>query len=524
MQLNIKDKFNQELPADPNKNNNRRQVSNACYSYVAPKIPSAPKLIHASKEMALNLGLLEEDMNSEHFLNVFSGKQLIENTNPYAMCYGGHQFGNWAGQLGDGRAINLTEVEHQGKNWALQLKGAGETQYSRGGDGLAVLRSSVREHLCSEAMFHLGVPTTRSLSLALTGDHVLRDVMYDGNTAYEKGAVVCRTAPSFIRFGNFQIFASRNEIATLKELTGFTIKHFFPTIQAAGKESYIEFFRQVSQNTLDMIVQWQRVGFVHGVMNTDNMSILGLTIDYGPYGWLEGYDPTWTPNTTDSQMRRYRFGQQGGIALWNLAQLGNALYPLINDAEPLQEVLDEYQKQYPIAYLKMMNQKLGLENTADSNKKLIADLLDALQLSETDMTIFFRNLANFSKNTNLNESEDFIEIIKPAFYQAAEIKGPILEKWRVWFIDYQIQLNKEALSDEERKEKMKQVNPKYVLRNYMAQLAIDAADNNDYSIIHELHEMLKQPYAENLEYNKWFAKRPEWARNKVGCSMLSCSS
>ena len=250
------------------------------------------------------IGLDSEDIKTEEFLKVFSGNKVLENTDPYAMCYGGHQFGNWAGQLGDGRAINLTEVVHEDQRWALQLKGAGETPYSRTADGLAVLRSSIREHLCSEAMFHLGVPTTRSLSLMLTGDEVLRDMLYDGNADYEKGAVVCRVSPSFIRFGNFQILAARKDVKTLTELTDYTIRHFFPKIKSTGKESYIEFFNEVVDRTLEMIVHWQRVGFVHGVMNTDNLSILGLTIDYGPYGWLEDYDVDWTPNTTDRGHKR----------------------------------------------------------------------------------------------------------------------------------------------------------------------------------------------------------------------------
>ena len=268
------------------------------------------------------------------------------------MCYGGHQFGHWAGQLGDGRAINLAEVIHNEKRWALQLKGAGETPYSRTADGLAVLRSSIREHLCSEAMFHLGVPTTRSLSLMLTGDAVLRDMLYDGNAAYEKGAVVCRVAPSFIRFGNFQIFTSRGDLKTVKVLTDYTIKHFFPHLPTGTPEGYLEFFREVVERTRKMILHWQRVGFVHGVMNTDNMSILGLTIDYGPYGWLEGYDPGWTPNTTDAQTKRYRFGDQPVVALWNLLQLANALYPLIEQAEPMEEILQGFRSIYKQEYSK----------------------------------------------------------------------------------------------------------------------------------------------------------------------------
>jgi uncharacterized protein YdiU (UPF0061 family) len=471
--------------------------------------------------MASNLGLTEEDLKSQKFIDVFSGKQTIEHTQPYAMCYGGHQFGNWAGQLGDGRAINLTEIEYNGKNWALQLKGSGATPYSRRGDGLAVLRSSVREHLCSEAMYHLGVPTTRSLSLMLTGDEVLRDVMYDGNPAMEKGAVVCRAAESFIRFGNFEIFASRQDKKTLKLLTDFTIKNFYPEITLGAPESYEQFFQLVADRTLKMIVDWQRVGFVHGVMNTDNLSILGLTIDYGPYGWLEGFDLNWTPNTTDRNMRRYRFGQQPGIGLWNLAKLGNAISLLTENPEPLQKTLDNYRSEFRTAYLKMMNAKLGLEVKEKSNEKLLTELVALLQSSETDMTIFFRNLADYSIDA---EAGNFMNIVGEAFYKPAEINGPLMQKWTSWFLDYKKALKENTLSDTERKKEMNRVNPKYVLRNYMAQLAIDAADKGDYSIISELHEMLKTPYDENKKYQKWFAKRPEWARNKIGCSMLSCSS
>ncbi len=223
MKLNIKDKFSKELPADPVLQNTRRQVRNACFSFVMPKQPTNPSLVHVSAEMAKAIGLTGS-ITSKDFLDVFSGTKVIEGTKPYAMCYGGHQFGSWAGQLGDGRAINLAEVEHEGKNWALQLKGAGETPYSRTADGLAVLRSSIREYLCSEAMYYLGVPTTRALSLVLSGDKVLRDVMYDGNPAYEKGAIVCRVAPSFIRFGNFEILAAQEDVKTLRVLVDFTIK------------------------------------------------------------------------------------------------------------------------------------------------------------------------------------------------------------------------------------------------------------------------------------------------------------
>ena len=362
MNISLNDTFSTELPQDPIGENTRRQVFESCFSLVIPKKTANPELIHVSKEMASNLGFSDTDIRSNLFLSIFTGNEIIENSNPYAMCYGGHQFGNWAGQLGDGRAINLGEVVHNGQRWALQLKGAGETPYSRTADGLAVLRSSIREYLCSEAMQHLGVPTTRALSIALTGDQVLRDVLYNGNPAYEKGAIVSRIAPSFLRFGNYELFSSRQDYKTLKTLVNYTIRHFFKNLKENDTSSYLQFFKEVTERTLAMIIHWQRVGFVHGVMNTDNMSILGLTIDYGPYGWLEGFDDGWTPNTTDRQHQRYRYGNQANIALWNLYQLANALYPLIEEAAPLEEILENYKSEYSIKYLAMMKSKIGLSS------------------------------------------------------------------------------------------------------------------------------------------------------------------
>ena len=520
MQLKIKDTFTKELPADLVLENSRRQVKKACFSYVTPKKTRKPEMLHTSSEMISALGLSEEDATSKAFLNVFTGNEVLHNTKPYAMCYGGHQFGDWAGQLGDGRAINLAEVEHNNKHWAIQLKGAGETPYSRTADGLAVLRSSVREYLCSEAMYHLGVPTTRALSLALSGDEVLRDMLYDGNAAYEKGAIVTRVSPSFLRFGSYQIFAARQDNETLKNLVDFTIKQYFPDLGKPSKETYLQFFEDVLNSTIEMLVHWQRVGFVHGVMNTDNMSILGQTIDYGPYGWLEGYDHYWTPNTTDRQFKRYRYGAQIDIGLWNLYQLANTLYPLIGEAEGLEHSLKSYNEKAQAQYLEMMQSKLGLYRDEKRDAELINSLEETLQLTETDMTIFFRNLSDFSIEDPLKG----LAIVKDAFYETNEISDTIRQKWNSWFERYAERLQKEETASKERKEKMNQVNPKYVLRNYMAQLAIDDADKGDYKLIDELFNLLKKPYDKQPEHEKWFAKRPEWARDKVGCSMLSCSS
>ena len=518
MNLNIVNTFTSELPADSNLGNSRRQVTEAVFSYANPKKPKAPKVMHVSQEMAFELNISEEETMSEFFKNIFTGNEVYPKTKPFSMCYGGHQFGNWAGQLGDGRAINLFEVEHQNKNWKVQLKGAGDTPYSRTADGLAVLRSSIREYLCSEAMFHLGVPTTRALSLSLSGDDVLRDILYDGNPAFEKGAIVSRISPSFLRFGNYEIFTARKDVENLKSLVDYTIKHHFSHLGEPSKKNYINFFAAISERTLEMIIHWQRLGFVHGVMNTDNMSILGLTIDFGPYGWLEGFDFGWTPNTTDRQHKRYRYGNQPNIGLWNLYQLANAIYPIIKEVEPLETILEKYKNDFEEKYLQMMKSKLGLFTSDKNDVELIQNLEDNLQLVETDMTIFFRNLSRFTnKKTSL-------QLIEKAFYDFKTVTKEVKNKWAFWFLNYEIRLQQEEISSKERKQKMDAVNPKYVLRNYMSQLAIDAADTGDYSLIDELFNLLKKPYAEQSENEKWFAKRPEWARDKVGCSMLSCSS
>lgn len=463
------------------------------------------------------LGFSDNDVQSKEFLEVVTGNALFKNSKPYAMCYAGHQFGNWAGQLGDGRAINLGEIN----DWTLQLKGAGPTPYSRSADGLAVLRSSIREYLCSEAMHHLGVPTTRAMTLSLTGDQVQRDIMYDGNPALEKGAIVTRVAKSFLRFGNFEIFTARNDLKNLKILTDYTINTHFHSLGKPSKKTYIQFFQEVSSKTLDLMIHWQRVGFVHGVMNTDNMSILGLTIDYGPYGWLEGFDPEWTPNTTDRQHKRYRFGNQATIGLWNLYQLANALYPLIQEVSPLEVILTNYQQEFEKKYTNMMREKLGLTTQQDQDIKLIDSLEKNLQAIETDMTIFFRKLSAFDRKY----PENGIEIIREAFYESNELNEEFLENiWGAWFVNYAKRLNEETTPSDQRKESMNNTNPKYVLRNYMAQLAIEKATKEDYSLIEELHQLLKNPYSEQPDFEHWFVKRPEWARHKIGCSMLSCSS
>ncbi len=525
-------RFVKELPADLESKNYRRQVTAACYSRVLPMPVSKPTVVAYAKEMAELLGLTQTDCESTQFANVFVGNELLVDMDPYAMCYGGHQFGNWAGQLGDGRAINLGDVvNQQNQRWALQLKGAGPTPYSRSADGLAVLRSSIREFLCSEAMYHLGVPTTRALSLVLTGEQVVRDMFYDGNIKAESGAVVCRVAPSFIRFGNFQIFSARGEIDLLRQLADYTISTDFPHLLKPGqppdKAIYIHWFEDICRKTAEMIVHWQRVGFVHGVMNTDNMSILGLTIDYGPYGWLDNYDPDWTPNTTDATNRRYRYSQQPQIALWNLVQLANTLYPLVEDADALQQALTVYNDTFDQGWQAMMAGKLGLKafNSA-TDEDLSKELLALLAEVETDMTIFYRKLAliNVDITAEMQTDAQLLAPLLDAWYRFDAVSEDYSTRVVVWLRKYIRRLQQDGVVQAEKMQRMNAVNPKYVLRNYLSQLAIDKAEQGDFSMVNELLEVMRHPYDEQPDKENHAKKRPDWARHKAGCSMLSCSS
>ena len=528
--LSFDNRFVRELPADPEQLNQRRQVSGACYSFVSPTKVAKPELVAYSKDVASQLGISDALCESNLFTEVFAGNKLLGGMQPFAMCYGGHQFGNWAGQLGDGRAINLGElVNQQGERYTLQLKGAGPTPYSRTADGLAVLRSSVREFLCSEAMHYLGVPTTRALSLILTGEEVVRDMFYDGHPKAEPGAVVCRVAPSFLRFGSFQLFSANGEIDELKKLVDYSIRTDFAHLGEPAKDTYLAWLEEICRRTAEMIVHWQRVGFVHGVMNTDNMSILGLTIDYGPYGWLENYDPDWTPNTTDAEGRRYRFGHQPQIAMWNLIQLANAIYPLIDEAEPLEKALEVYPQTFQQGYQKMMAAKLGLLSfEEETDKALVDDLMERLKMVETDMTIFYRQLAELESNIeNLEQisNEDLMKPLMHAYYLPESLTEEYKNSIGDWLRAYIGRLQNDARPDSERRAAMNLVNPKYVLRNYLAQLAIDKSEQGDHSIVNELLEVLRRPYDEQPEQEaEYFQRRPDWARQRVGCSMLSCSS
>lgn len=540
MPLQFDNRFHRELSSETNLaqsvgQRQSRKVLGACYTNESPVTPSNPKLLAYSLEVAELIGLSPSELRDEWFLDAFSGRKLHPGMEPFAMCYGGHQFGHWAGQLGDGRAINLGEVINpSGQRWMLQLKGAGPTAFSRNADGFAVLRSSVREFLCSEAMHHLGVPTTRALSLISTGDLVVRDMFYDGRPRREPGAIVCRVAPTFVRFGNFEIFASRQDNTNLRKLIDYVIKTDFPEILNEDLDNQtdpiIRWFREICRRTAEMVVHWMRVGFVHGVMNTDNMSILGLTIDYGPYGWLEDYDPTWTPNTTDAQGRRYCYGQQPQIAYWNLAQLANAIYSCVQNKEALEEAMGIYVDTMQDLWQKTMLSKLGLLHWTQTEDSLMESLFELLRSVETDMTWFYRLLGSWPINPNQTQSletksRSAIAHFQYAYYRPEECDEAYAHRLATWLDRYEQRVMQDHADPAQRRSIMEQVNPLYVLRNYLAQEAIDQAEEHgDSSYIMNLLEVLRNPYTEQPGMEHYAEKRPEWARNRPGCSTLSCSS
>jgi serine/tyrosine/threonine adenylyltransferase len=522
--LAFDNRFTDALPADPTPENRRRQVYEACYSRVTPTPVAAPKVMAVSREVAASLGLSEADCMSEDFAQVFGGNALVKGMDPYAMCYGGHQFGNWAGQLGDGRAISLGEaLTPSGEHLELQLKGAGPTPYSRMGDGRAVLRSSIREFLCSEAMHHLGVPTTRALSLVTTGDEVVRDMFYDGNAGPEPGAIVCRVAKTFLRLGNFELFAARRDIDTLRTLTDFTIRTHFSHLGEPSHDVYAAFFHEVCERTAVMIDHWMRVGFVHGVMNTDNLSILGETIDYGPYGWLEDYNPGWTPNTTDAGGKRYAYGNQPRIAQWNLACFANALVPLLGETESLEAGLQHYADTLADAQRETLARKLGFTALRDpEDDDLIRDMLALLERTETDTCIFYRKLADVPLVVDRPELR--FSAISEAYYDLEGMGDDTRAEAIEWLERWAIRSVRDRTPDDVRRDRMNGANPKYVMRNYLAQVAIEAAEQGDGSGVTELLDVMRRPYDEQPGREQFAERRPEWARNKPGCSMLSCSS
>ncbi len=486
-----------------------------------PTRVAAPRLVGWSETLAAELGLARPAPGSPS-RDILAGNALAPGMQPGSARYGGHQFGNWAGQLGDGRAITLGEMHGpDGRRHELQLKGAGVTPYSRFADGRAVLRSSLREFLCSEAMHALGVPTTRALSLVATGESVVRDMFYDGDARPEPGAIVCRVAPTFLRFGNFEIHAAADEQGPLRTLFGRTLREFYPHIDPDAPEAPVAWLGEVAERTAVMVAHWMRVGFVHGVMNTDNMSVLGLTIDYGPYGFLEGYDPSWTPNTTDAQGRRYCYGRQPQIALWNLARLAGALRPLGADDDGLQVALERYRDTFGREHRGMLAAKLGLVALDDDDEPLLNELFGLMASVETDMPILFRGLARLLSDL---PGGDLQMLLSDAVYDASALDTALVARWRSWVDAWQARAAREQRPAAWRIVRMDAANPRYLPRNYLAQQAIDAASAGDDAPLRELLTVLRRPYEEQPGRESYAARRPEWARHKAGCSALSCSS
>ncbi|PIK13650.1 protein adenylyltransferase SelO [Halobacteriovorax sp. JY17] len=489
----------------------------ALYSRAMPTPVSAPHLVAYSFGLGRVIGLSETLDKAS--IEMLSGNRVTETMIPYAACYGGYQFGHWANQLGDGRAITLGEIIKDDGVYELQLKGAGTTAYSRRGDGRAVLRSSVREFLMSEAMFHLGVPTTRALSLVDTGDKVLRDMFYDGNADYENGAIVARVAPSFLRFGNFQILFARGESENLQGLLDWTVERFYPEIKSTGDDRVVEFFREVSKRTSFMISEWMRVGFVHGVMNTDNMSVLGLTIDYGPFSFLDNFDPSFTPNTTDLPGRRYAFANQPSIAVWNLQRFSESLMPLMNEQALLENEVENFKEYYTRDYYQMMAKKYGLSSfESETAKDFLESMRESLYELKVDFTLFFQYLIELKREEQ--SKRDVLEYFSDCFYQKLD-ESKERDFYNLIKV-YKSLLLVDSLSAEDSKRVMNEVNPRIILRNYLLHEASEKLEAGDSSLFEELFSALKEPYSK--KWDKFFCKRPEWAEQKAGCSMLSCSS
>lgn len=470
--------------------NRFHQLGPDFFTPLAPQPLPAPYWVGQSVAVADALGLGRDQLHSDALLQALAGNRPISGTQPLASVYSGHQFGGWAGQLGDGRAILLGEVNGQ----EVQLKGSGLTPYSRRGDGRAVLRSSIREFLCSEAMHGLGIPTTRALCVVGSDDEVWRETL-------ETAAVVTRVAPSFIRFGHFEHFAARRQLEPLKKLADFCVAHFYPDCQSTetlAGNVYANLLQRVTERTALMVAHWQAVGFCHGVMNTDNMSILGLTMDYGPFQFLDAYDPGHICNHTD-RAGRYAFDQQPDIAHWNLYALAQALLPLIGTQSLALQALDTFKPLFASQFQRLMCAKLGL---VDAPHTLIDDLLALLAKDWVDYTIFWRRLSLARVNGHFEPVRDLF-MDRPA--------------WDAWMLRYS-----ELFTHMEHgleADLMLKVNPKFVLRNYLAEEAIAAARNKDFTGVSKLLMLLETPYAEHPGFEAQAGFPPDWASQiEISCS------
>lgn len=467
----------------------------------------APYFVAASAKAAALVGLDPADLAHDDFVATFTGNQVPPRAKPLSAVYSGHQFGQWAGQLGDGRAILLGQLATPDGPMELQLKGAGMTPYSRVGDGRAVLRSSIREFLCSEAMAALGVPTTRALMVTGSNQRIMRETV-------ETAAVVTRMAPSFVRFGSFEHWHYRNKHEELRILADYVIREFYPEL-ASTENPYLALLTEVTKRTARMIAHWQAVGFMHGVMNTDNMSILGVTLDYGPFGFMEAFDVDHICNHTD-QGGRYSYANQVPVGHWNCYALANALLPLIGDTDAAQAALEVYVDAYGDKFDELLHAKLGLTSAQENDRALFDHMFKLMQENHVDFTLFFRRLGSLRLDVPHGDGAE-------AAVQAADapLRDLFIDRagFDAWAVLYRERLRLEQSADAQRSEAMNRVNPKYILRNYLAQVAIEKAQNGDFSEVARLLAVLERPFDEQPENESYAALPPDWASHlEVSCS------
>lgn len=455
-----------------------------------------PHVVSFNPAAAALLDLDPAQVARSEFARYFSGHGVLPGAEPLAMCYAGHQFGHFVAQLGDGRAILLGEVVNsRGERWDMHLKGAGETPFSRSGDGRAVLRSSIREYLGCEAMHGLGIPTTRALCIVGSDAEVYREQI-------ERGATLLRLAPSHVRFGSFEVFFYRGQPEQVRILADYVIEQHFPEL-AVLADKYPRFLREVVRRTARLMAQWQAVGFAHGVMNTDNMSILGITLDYGPYGFLDHFDAGYICNHSDHQ-GRYAFDQQPNIGAWNVTCLAQALSPLMT-VEEGSEALSVYQAAFVEYYIELMCAKLGIVPCAEA-PALVTGLLEKMNANHVDYTIFFRRLNRFQSEPTLGNAE-----LRDLFLDRAAFDA--------WAQDYRAVLLRQSSQDAEREARMDRVNPRYILRNYMAQIAIEKAEQGDFSEIDRLLQLMHAPFDAHPTMAHYAGFPPDWAQQiEVSCS------
>ena len=493
------------------------------YNFEEPAQFPNPSLVAYSPEVLDLLNIEGSEVENPLFTQIFSGTQVVDNSNPWAARYAGFQFGHWGGMLGDGRAVNIFELQSPNGIFNVQVKGTGPTLYSRGYDGRAVLRSCVREFLCSEAMSSLGVPTVRTLCLLLTGERVSR-TMFGQLPQMEPGAVVCRVSKSMIRFGSFEDLAFSNRKEEMKELLRFVIENWFPHLESLSTQDQAEkLLEEVAKETSSLMAQWTTLGFVHGVMNTDNMSILSETIDYGPFGFLEEFDREFTPNTTDLPSRRYAYGKQPFIAAWNLSNLAMALSALSEDPNPSPKGYSHFFNHYSGEEYRLFAKKLGFEEISeDKFSPIVRSMVSFLKVSRADFTLFFQELAEY-KLEDLERLEDCRgKVLDKILYTSPseEVKS----KFSDFITLYSQSARNEKLSESSRIELMQKTNPRYILRNYILHNCIKDAEKGDYSTIKELQELSKNPFKKNLRFEKYYGRRPKEFDDVPGCSTLSCSS